>query len=606
MNFTKRILYFVIVFTVVFSYYAKMLNYQSNKNISVYVDLLDENYSVLQIHPASLAEINIDDIIENFDVFINLEGVGYSNSITKVENLYGTFKECVVPFSLEDNDCGYFAISKYTYVNGFDKLENFKIKDKDQIYKVVIYIENSQVEDFKKYFNKEYPSLQGMHSIRAVSEMGFVNYSHVVKFNALVLLLIFVVMILTIVQSIKDMRKNIVVQIHSSPSYSLMRNFVLKNVFVDLILLVILYGMLVLLVYIHYSNKMFMWDYIDFSFQYIITVIILSLFIAISTYFIVNYEKVENYLKRRSLVLKSFVILIASFIILNIGVFVNFNTNDLKMSASRYIDYQIVKEFTSYSRYTFYDLSNKDPNEIEELLDGEMYEHRANFSNYIFISNDYAQFLFDYKYDDKNYYLRDECMDSNHNSALREPNTLQYKYSSYKYNYSYEIGDNDDFEDTFVQPCYIVIGDDKQFVNEILKGGGIEIFSEEKPHGVIPYDSTFSMNYRQDLIQYEFPIMLATYGLALVVLSLVSALIAIVYLILFNRYEFIRFIYDRSYIFMSRYMIVKMSCNIIMLAVSIITTHYLFVISYIIVDIVLYLLLRRVYIRRLIKLGVTK
>ncbi len=624
MSLCKKIVYLLLILVITFTFYSDVLSKQNDINIEVYNEIYSDDYTVLRVDYEFIDSIEIENIINEFDIAIASDGITYTHNINEIGGLYGTFRKCTVPFNANDNDCGYFLIKEDSMYYGYDKLENFDMNgiDAEKNIYMLIYINKSQAQQFEDYIYEAWVNEYGEYipiSFQSFSSMGFTGYSHNVDISIVVFMLILVIIAITVVESVKDLRKSIIIKIHAHPNYNVYFKFLLKNTFFDLLFLFAIYIMAIISIHLIYQNNFFTIDYIKTTWSSIMVLVAISLFITTITYIIINAEKVENYLKERYIVLRSFLSLVITFVVMLVVVSINLPMKALASSARSYYSVEMSQRQEEYFGYMYF-LEEDDDSEIEEIkkiLNDNMFLYREAFSAITYMSSDYASLLFDYDFGKGNYFLNDACDNFNVDRLpINTPNTMLYRFSHYNYkmeNFLIEetmvLEDGTEYTIPESRDCYIVIEDREQFLNTLdIKFGyeSIEIVGKSEPITNLKRDTKYKPTYDFLLVSLEFPLVLSLYIMITLLLMIISSLLMYVYLILFHKYEYLRYIYDRNYRFMFRYFIPKMIFNICAIILLLPTLQFGFAICFTITDIIIYLLFRRKFLKRMIELGEVK
>ncbi len=149
----KYILYVSIVLTILVSFYAFIIREISAVNNDAFNDYVNDDY-VSVVEQNIIKPEDIHEISERFDIIVNADGIFYFDSNVEINNLYGSNKACIVPFSAEENDCGFTLILNKTYFNKFYVIDSFN-QNTDYV-TLNILLSMDQTESFTEYFNDKY------------------------------------------------------------------------------------------------------------------------------------------------------------------------------------------------------------------------------------------------------------------------------------------------------------------------------------------------------------------------------------------------------------------------------------------------------------------
>ncbi len=607
---------------IIFFVYAITIQFYEESSRTSRVQYLDElqsnlfenEYDMLIVDSYySIGILDYDMLKEKYDFSIHQysiksdyyeERIFFWDDDVYFENMFGAFKPCKVPFSNLDNDCGFIYSEDYV-VFATDKMENFDIDD-PTIQQILILVKKNQRVDFVNEIKSTYDiPEENIFAIEIDSEYGNDDVRTRIEIVNILALIAVATAIVVIVKTSSQLKNFRIQSINGSSIYKVYYDNIFKYNLNFVALLIIC----VLAAAIYIKTNYNMW----FATHYIMeNILIVSLFIALifSTSFITfilcfvtstyNILDESNIFKKIGL----FTVLLT---VLTLLVFTNvFPISSLRIEVQNYFEYTKVtkklvdeysESYTTRAKWSYNikpDYSNEQIEEYKNLLRENEYIIDKGYGvedkiSLTYISKDIAKIKLEYDFQkNKNYFYGPKCSEL---SSL----TDSYKISEHINRPIKPVAHlNEDICIVVVDDIEIMFDDYVPRLDETtIYGENIEsefFIRASNNKDVNPY---LKLNTEYKLLEFT---------LWLITLLLSNTLIFITYIHCFKKYEYYRYINDRKYPLLFRYMGIKMLINIMLLSLFVVNESLLYMLPVIAVDLILYLGFRLYYRDRLNKL----
>lgn len=592
MRIIMLIVSFITVIIVAFNFVIYTYNQSSSVNIQVFNKLFS-SYTPVTIMDNELSEkIDYNDLIEKYDLMLFVDKTIYVD-IKSIDGLYGTTKSCSVPFNVKNNDCS--AIINYSF---FDNVYNIDSFENNNSSSVNLRVKTLQIDQFSEYIMNKY-DIDKEDIIFSSSSYNYMSSDYIYEDINITLLLATTIIIFTVMLIVKNRRHYLIYTVNGNSLSEIFLKNILSKFIVDSIVIFISYILSVFFIYLFFNEiQFYLNDYIRYSFSVVLAVTILPIFISFITFYILMHTSIQNLLK---LNVKNKRILISVFVIylFTISYFAyNLPTNKL-VSAFYQNQYNIKQdELSKYKLYNlkvddfnYKNLSDNEISELNDLISSKPYFFSTASTNTEYMSADYAKLIYDIDYGNKNYFLDKKC-DNVIESDLDVIKENSIIYNSYK-------------SKNAIDPnvCVVVLGDDNLYKELIMENYYQLNFISDTDisnYTIIGQSGMYS-SYAEENLDTSLVYMI--YLISIIITAIITVVIFYVYLITYSRYEYIRYIFDRNYLFLGKYILTKLVLNSIILLITLFTGSLLWFFTIIVTDVVLYLFVQYTYHKRLIKLG---
>ncbi|MFV0499857.1 MAG: hypothetical protein ACK5NF_07550 [Bacilli bacterium] len=555
---------------------------RSTESFSSKVESLTNDYSVVSV----IGKVNWEEMSNKFDIIALDNNTIYLPKGTSINNLYGSYKDCVVPFSSDKNSCGFFTFYKKNLYE-FASMDDIKTDSNNLQYLV----KNDEVEGFQNSLLKSGYTKEQIFFSKLDS--GYNQSQKTIDFNEIIVLMGIIITLITILDVVKNHRYYRILMINGDSAEKIFITKILSKFVVALILVVIIQSIIATYFYISYNSLYLVKIYLSFATVKFVYLFMILLLVSLSTFMIMFVTNVQNLLKFKKLHLSATILLVAVYLFSVIYVIFTYPINEgyEMVLNENYNQYMKVLEKKDVYQKEIRDLfdSNWSAKELEELnviRNNHPYVVIDFYTSTQYLSTDYASKLFNTQIPKGTYYLNKKCGTDGYEVFVID--NIFINNSSYSEN-----------EDNF-NSCYIITSNPSIVDGDILENGDLIVIADNLNSPIFQNQGTIgNYSYYDTILFIEG---LLYFILILLTILVMTLILPIMYISFFTKREFQYYINGKRYIFMQRYIILKLVLNIIIMLVMLVLVNLsslIYLILIIGIDCTIYIILRNKYILNL-------
>lgn len=565
--------------------------------------LPDPIYTVGKIDYNMLSE-KYDFAISQYRVHKNyVEPIVYFNEEISISNLFAATSSCKVPFSSQNNDCGFIYTEDYAILST-DLMENYDGKDPSISDNLVI-IKREDLSEFVDEIKSLY-DLNDNNLLIIEYEEDYGNAPSRVDLNIENILIILAVAtcIISIIQISSKVRSFRIQNIYGS-SFA---KVYFTNIFYDNLkfVLFLLLCVVVVLSYLMLNYSVWLAKYYITSNIFVLVVFTSLIFItSFITFSLCYISSTFNFLNNSYTYkkLSLFTTLLAILVLLIFTIKLPYS--ELRNKTEEYYNYMNYTQkildlnFASYTTKLYSNpnenikYSNLEIKEFQAIIKNNEFEikDRNSYPTLIYMSPKMAMLETEYEYQaNKNYFVGSKCS--------------SYEPIENVFNISKHISKNIIKSGSLLtdDTCIVVVGNISDDISNyfIPYIDATRVFAHDLESNLFMRRGIQATSNPYYILETRYK--LIEYVIWMSTLILVNTLLLVTYINSYRKYEYYRYINDAKYPLLFRYIVIKMIVNLSLFSLIAVNQSLVYMVPIIITDIICYLIFTCFYQRRFDKL----